>query len=59
MQPSPERTELEQKTLVSANWMLEKNEYFPDELAAFRDEMLVAKADPFQLDDANLLSRRK
>ena len=57
--PSPERSELERKTMESVNWMLEVNEFFPDELQSFKDGLLEDKANPFQADNANLFTTRK
>ena len=39
MDTGTERTELECKTLVSANWLLETGEYFPEDLLAFKADL--------------------
>ena len=57
--PGAEREELERKTMESADWMLEANEYFPEDLQSFREGLYEAKANPLQADNANLFATRK
>ena len=57
--PSMERAGLERKTMESANWMFEANEFFPDDLQSFRNGLVEARANSLQADDANLFVTRK
>ena len=57
--PDAERQDIERKTMQSADWMLDTNEYFPDDLQGFRQGLVEVRANPLQADDANLFFTRK
>ena len=59
MAPGPERDDLEKKTLESADWMFDTDEYFPDDLQGFKAGLQEGRANPLQADNANLFASRK